>query len=77
MNVHSKSIDMLSGFWDEAYRKLFDGCALLIPVIHPQVDMALSPVMGQIISHGYLACSFLPVCVAFPTLACMLLGPTT
>ena len=71
------SRDMLSGFWDEAYRKLFDGCALLTPVIHPQVDMALFPVIGRIISHGYLTCSFLPVRVAFPTLACMLLGPNT
>ena len=25
---------MLSGFWEEAYRKIYDGCSLPTPVIH-------------------------------------------
>ena len=33
------SRDMLSGFCEQAYKKLFDGCTLLTPVMHPQVDM--------------------------------------
>ena len=32
--------------------------------------------MGRILSHGYLATGMLPVHIAFPTLASMLLGPS-
>ena len=70
------SRDMLSGFWEEVYQEVFDGCRLLTPVIHPQVDMKVFAIIGRILSHGYLASSFLPVRIAFPTLACILLGPT-
>jgi hypothetical protein len=76
MDCGGVSRDMLSGFWEEAYQKLFDGCRLLTPVIHPQVDMKVLPVIGRILSHGYLASGFLPVRIALPTLACILLGPT-
>lgn len=69
------SRDMLSGFWEEAYGKLFDGCNLLTPVIHPQVDMQVFRIIGRILSHGYLVSGFLPVRIAFPTVACILLGP--
>lgn len=71
------SRDMLSGFWEQAYTQIFDGCTLLTPVIHPQSDMQVFPVIGRILSYGYLACSFVPLRIAFPTLLCLLLGPTT
>ena len=32
--------------------------------------------MGRILSHGYLSTGMLPVHIAFPTLASMLLGPS-
>ena len=32
--------------------------------------------LGKILSHGYLQCGFLPLRIAFPTLATMLLGTT-
>ena len=44
--------DMLSAFWDEAYRILFDGGCLLTPVLHPQMDLAVFPILGRILSHG-------------------------
>lgn len=71
------SRDMLSGFWEEAYKRLFDGCTLLTPVIHPHLDMRELLAVGRILSYGYLSCSFVPVRIAFPTLLCLLLGPTT
>lgn len=69
--------DMLSGFWNEAYKHLFDGCTLLTPVIHPHVDLQVLPTIGKILSYGYIACGFIPLHIAFPTLVCLLLGPTT
>ena len=69
------SRDMLSGFWEEAYRHQFDGSALLVPVVHAQTDMSVFSTLGRILSHGYLLEGFLPVRIAFPTLAAMLLGP--
>ncbi len=68
--------DMLSAFWDEAYRVLFDGGCLLTPVLHPQVDLATLTILGRILSHGYLSSGFLPIRIAFPTLVALLLGPT-
>ncbi len=65
--------DMLSSFWDEACRRLFDGSA---PVLHPQVDMAILPVLGKVLSHGYLATGFLSVQVCFLVLTVVLLKCT-
>lgn len=67
--------DMLSAFWDEAYCTLFDGGCLLTPVLHLQMDLAVFPILGQILSHGYLSNGFLPIRIAFPTLVSLLLGP--
>ena len=53
---------------------MFDGGSLLIPAVHHQVDMSKFPLLGIILSHGYLACGILPVRVAFPVLACILMG---
>ena len=68
--------DMLSAFWAEAYTHLFEGAKTLTPMIHPGLDMTIFPILGRIISHGYLACGILPVCIALPSLISMLLGPT-
>ena len=55
------SRDMLSGFWEEAYRQQFDGSALLVPVVHAQTDMSVFLTLGRILSHGYLLEGFLLV----------------
>ena len=68
--------DMLSGFWEVAYKKLFDGSSLLTPMVHPQIDLTVFPILGRILSHGYLVTGFLPVRIALPTLLSILLRPT-
>ena len=50
---------------------------LLTPIIHPQTDTSKLPILGTIISHAYFICGYLPVKIAFPTLAAILLGPAT
>ena len=69
--------DMLSMFWESAYLKMFDGGTLLIPAVHHQVEMEKFPLLGMLISHGYIACGFLPGKIAFPILAAVLLGAAT
>ena len=64
--------DMLSAFWDAAYSTLLDGAGVLTPVLHPQVNLRSLSVLGRILSHGYLSSGFLPVRIAFPTLATLL-----
>ena len=66
--------DMLSAFWEEAYLKLFDGGTVLKPLLHAQVDMTTFTLLGKILSHGYFVARYLPLRIAFPTLAGMLLG---
>ena len=68
--------DMLSAFWAEAYTHLFEGAKTLTPMIHPGLDMTIFPILGRILSHGYLACGMLPVCIALPSLISMVLGPS-
>ena len=63
---------MLSVFWEEAYVRFFEGSSLLVPTVHPNVDMSLLPKLGLILSHGYLVCGFLPTKIAFPALASIL-----
>ena len=65
--------DMLSSFWDEAYRQFFDAGS---PVLHPQLDVQVLPLLGKILSHGYLGTGFLPVSIAFPVLVAILLKCT-
>jgi len=67
--------DLFSGFWQEATRKVLDGCNLLVPMITPEMNTQVFPVMGRLLSHGFLACSYLPVVIAFPTLVSTLIGP--
>lgn len=70
------SRDMFSAFWLHVYKKDFDGVASLLPITHPHKDMSMFPRLGLIMSHGYLVCGFLPVKLAFPVIAAVLLGPT-
>ena len=70
------SRDMFTAFFEEAYKKLFDGCTLLTPAVHPGIDLSSLSVFGAIMSHAYLATGVLPVRIAFPTLAHCLLGAT-
>ena len=68
--------DMLSAFWAEAYTHLFEGAKTLTPMIHPGLDMTIFPILGRILSRGYLACGMLPVRIALPSLISMVLGPS-
>ena len=68
---------MYSAFWEQACKKLFEGATLLTPMIHPQMDMSVFPIIGRILSHGYLVAGILPTRVALPTLMCKLLGAAT
>ena len=66
---------MFSAFWKDTY-VAFDGGNLLVPAVHPCTDMAKLPVLGAIMSHGFLSCSFLPIRLAFPVIAAVLLSPS-
>ena len=65
--------DMLSAFWEEAYKHFFDGSCLLVPSVHPNMDVSLMPTLGLVLSHGYLVSGFMPTRIAFPALASVLL----
>ena len=66
--------EMFSAFWEKAYSLLCDGANVVVPLIHPQTDMAILPVIGKVISHGYLASGYLPAHIAMPSLIGILLG---
>ncbi len=68
--------DCFSGFWEQAYLKQFDGAALLAPVSHANVSMEHFGILGKVLSHGYFCCGFIPSRIAYPVLACVLLGPS-
>ena len=69
------SRDFCSAFWEAAYEKAFDGNTLLTPAVHSGVDMESLRLIGTMISHMYLAVGFIPVRVAFPSLACIFIDP--
>ena len=69
--------DMISAFFEEMYIKHFDGAALLVPLDIPNVSAPPFSVLGAIFSHAYLAAGMLPVKIAFPTLASILLPAST
>lgn len=46
----------------------------LTPVVHAQSNLSDFIAPGKILSHGYLLEGYLPVRVAFPSLAAVLLG---
>ncbi len=66
--------EMYSAFWEDAYMNLFDGSSLLIPITHKKSAMSVFPTLGYVLSHGYLVCGYIPCRIAFPSLACILLG---
>lgn len=70
------SRDMFSGFWKAAFDNYFDGSGSLVPATNPDIDISALPLIGTILSHGYISCGFLPVHISFPILAAILLGPT-
>ena len=57
-----------------ACEKCCDGDSLLVPLIHPGSDTSMFTKLARILSHGYMQCGFLPLKIAFPVLAAMLLG---
>lgn len=67
---------MYSAFWEDVYSELFDGATILIPMIHPHIDKTVYPVLGRVLSHGFLGSGHLPVRIALPTLIRMILGPS-
>ena len=69
------SRDVMTAFWLEAYDRLFDDSTLYVPTVAPHVDLSVQPVLGKILSHGYLCTGFLPVQISLPTLTAVLLGP--
>lgn len=75
MDTGGLSREAFSTFWELAYQKHFDGSATLVPVVSTCLDSATLQILGRILSFGYIACGFLPVRIAFPTLAAMLLHP--
>ena len=76
INFGGVSRDFFSGFWEQAYKIMFDGAALLAPISHAETPMNEFTVLGKVLSHGYLCCGFLPCRIAFPVLASVLLGPS-
>ena len=65
--------DVFSAFFEEAYIQCFDGSSLLTPSDNPFLDPGTMSILGTIISHVYLLTGMLPVKVAFPCLAKILL----
>lgn len=68
--------DFFSAFWEQAYKRMFDGAALLTPVSHADVDMSHFDILRRVLSHGYLCCGFLPTRIAYPVLAAVIFGPS-
>ena len=60
---------MFSAFWVDTYICAFDGCNSLVPQAHPHVDLGMFPVLGTILSYGFLVTGTLSVRIAFPCLA--------
>ena len=65
--------DMFSAYWNEAYQQFFDGSTLLVPALHPSVNMSALPSLEAFLSHRYLLCSFLPTRITYLALASILL----
>ena len=55
---------------------MFEGCSILVPSLYTQT-CRYCQCWDQIISHACLSWGFLPVRIAFPTMAPVMLGPST
>jgi len=60
----------------KTYYSYFDATGVVVPLMHAQIKMEIFVTLGTIISHGYLASRFLPICLALLSLISILLGPT-
>ena len=69
--------DAFSLFWEKAYLQHFDGERLLIPAVNPNTELSTLTLLGSVLSHGYMVCGYLPIRIAFPVIAAILLGPET
>ena len=67
--------DLFSCFWEQAYIKHFDGDKLLVPAAHANSQISVFPILGTTLAHGFFACNFIPVRLAFPIIASILRGP--
>lgn len=65
---------MFSAFFEEIYWIYFNGTNLLTPIVCPGMDVSTISIIRTVISHAYIARGLLPTCMAFPSLACYLLG---
>ena len=63
--------DMFTAFWEEALAQHFDGSTHLTPLL---TNMENFRILGTVLSRGYILEGFLPVRIAFPSLASMLCG---
>jgi len=70
----TEGMHMFKAFWQEAYKCLFNGGELLIPVLCPGINPKNLLLLERILSHGYLIAGFLPIRIAFPCLVVALLG---
>ena len=75
VDVGGVTREMYLAFWDKAYATYFDGAGVVIPLLHAQMDIEAFSTLGTIVSHGYLASGYLPICQALPSLIDILLGP--
>ena len=57
-------MDMFSTFWKRAYDAASDVVSVLVPAVHPHVDMALFLILGAIFSHGYTYLQWLHACLS-------------
>ena len=69
--------DAFSLFWEKAYLQHFDGERLLIPAVNPNTELSTLTLLGSVLSHGHMVCGYLPIRIAFPVIAAILLGPET
>ena len=60
--------DMFS-YWELSYVHDMDGGSTFTPVVHPHTDIPHYEVLGSILSHGFMACGFLPIRLSFPVIA--------
>ena len=67
------SRDLFTAFYDTVYCKYFDGVSLLYPALNPHMKTSDLKTLGLILSCAYLLAGIVPVRIAFPTLAAILL----
>ena len=46
----------------------------MVPVVHAHTNLSVLLNLGRILSHGYIISGFLPVRIAFPVIAGIVLG---